>query len=81
MGDYRGNHRTRWKLNPAKTCRCPSQKNGYRTKADADREAEIMMDAGKVKRGCHLTAFLCRDCREWHVGNRRIVWPDETRST
>jgi len=58
--------------------KCESEKIGYATKEEALRAAERMMDAGKVKPGCHITPYPCDRCSEWHVSNRRIVFPRES---
>lgn len=64
---------TRKKLKLVETIRCPSQKTGYPSKAVAHTVAEMMMDEGRVNPGCHITPYLCTECREWHVANRVIV--------
>lgn len=53
--------------------RCESQKVSYDAKDDALTAAERMMDAGRVRVGCHITPYLCPDCDRWHVANRVIV--------
>lgn len=53
--------------------RCTSVKIGYTTRELALDAAEEMMQADMVKRGCHITPYLCDDCHEWHVYNRLIV--------
>lgn len=53
--------------------KCVSEKVGYATKAEAIEAAELQMLEDKVKPGCHITPYFCRDCQEWHVGNRVIV--------
>lgn len=53
--------------------RCDSQKVGYDTYEAALAAAELMMAAGKVKPGCHITPYECEDCDEWHLGNKVIV--------
>ncbi len=50
-----------------------SLKVGYQTRQQALDGAERAMDAGRVSPGCHLTPYLCDDCGEYHVHNRRIV--------
>lgn len=56
--------------------KCASQKRCYPDKARALDAAEHLMDEGRVNPGCHLTPYLCPDCRSWHIGNRRIVFYD-----
>jgi hypothetical protein len=34
------------------------------------------MMAGRVDPGCHITPYLCDDCRRWHTRNRRIVFTE-----
>jgi hypothetical protein len=58
--------------------RCISQKVGFRSRAQALDAAERMMDAGRVRPGCHITPYACDDCGEWHVANRVIVWNGAT---
>ena len=58
--------------------RCESEKIGYATKEEALKAAELMMLAGKVQRGCHVTPYHCDRCPDWHVANRRIVFPQES---
>ena len=57
--------------------RCTTQKRGYHTEAQALTAADRMMTAGRVLPGCHLTPYHCAVCGEWHVYNRRIVFPPE----
>ena len=65
---------TRQRLTPDFPYRCPaSQKACFRTKAEALDSAERMMERGHVRPGCHITPYLCQECREWHVANRVIV--------
>lgn len=64
---------TRQRVRPDDAVRCTTQKRGYRTKADALDAAERMMQAGRVKPGCHITPYACVACGEWHVANRVIV--------
>lgn len=52
--------------------RCASRKTSYPDKGAALDAAERLMDEGRVYPGCHLTPYLCEDCRTWHIGNRRI---------
>jgi len=54
--------------------RCVSQKVGFTGYEQALAAAERMMDAGRVRTGCHITPYACADCGEWHVANRVIVW-------
>jgi len=54
--------------------RCTSQKVGYRTYDEALDAAELMMQRGRVRAGCHITPYQCDRCHEWHVANRVIVW-------
>lgn len=65
--------RQRVDLNAVGVRRCVSQKVGYGTYDDALTACERMMDAGKVKPGCHMTPYECDECSEWHVGNKVIV--------
>lgn len=51
---------------------CSSAKLGYGTRDDALDAAEEMMRRDMVKRGCHITPYLC-ECGWWHVFNRLIV--------
>lgn len=53
--------------------KCASRKICYRNKAVALDAAELLMEAGRVDPGCHITPYLCADCGDWHVYNRRIV--------
>ena len=53
--------------------RCESQKIGYASKEAALGGAEASMLKGLVQPGCHLTPYLCVQCDEWHLFNRRIV--------
>ncbi len=66
---------TRKRINPAKEyfSRCSSQKIGYRDKSEALDAAETMMEAGRVNPGCHITPYLCKECRQYHVWNRPIT--------
>lgn len=57
--------------------RCSTQKIGYRTRDDALTAAERMMEAGKVRPGCHMTPYVCEECGEFHVANRIIVFLPE----
>jgi hypothetical protein len=57
----------------ARTHKCESRKFGYPTKAAALDGAELLMEKGRVDPGCHITPYLCDDCGDWHVYNRRIV--------
>ena len=60
--------------------RCPSEKVSFPTYWLALEAAEMLMDMGRVDPGCHQTPYQCRDCGDWHVGNRRIYFridPDE----
>lgn len=54
--------------------RCDSQKVGYPSYDLALSAAELMMLAGKVSQGCHITPYQCDRCGEWHVANRVIVF-------
>jgi len=54
--------------------RCTTQKVGYRTHDEALDAAELMMQKGLVRPGCHITPYQCDKCSEWHVANRVIVW-------
>jgi hypothetical protein len=58
--------------------RCSSQKVGYSSKVEALDVAEIMMERGSVRQGCHITPYHCRECHEWHLYNRRIVFTAST---
>lgn len=53
--------------------RCESQKVGFSTYDEALTVAERMMDANKVKPGCHITPYVCDRCGEYHVANCIIV--------
>jgi hypothetical protein len=52
--------------------RCESQKWGFASYDEALTGAERLMEAGKVKPGCHMTPYECDRCGEWHVYNRPI---------
>ncbi len=52
---------------------CETGKVSYATRDRALDGAERAMEAGRVDPGCHLTPYLCGDCGDWHVRNRRIV--------
>ena len=70
---------TRLAVNLNTARRCTSQKLGFATKDEALDTAERMMERGAVNPGCHITPYECRDCRQWHVYNRRIVWSSDNR--
>jgi len=57
----------------ASSLKCLSRKVGYPTKPAALDAAERLMEQGRVDPGCHITPYLCDDCGDWHVYNRRIV--------
>lgn len=65
---------TRKRINVAKDyfSRCRTLKIGYPTKGEAFDVAESMMEVGRVNPGCHITAYLCKECQQWHVWNRPI---------
>jgi hypothetical protein len=65
--------RLRVDVNSSGFRKCESQKVGYATYAAALDAAELMMEQGKVKPGCHITPYECPDCGEHHVGNRVII--------
>ncbi len=48
-------------------------KIGYETYDDALTAAELQMDSGAVKPGCHITPYRCDDCGAFHLWNRVIV--------
>jgi hypothetical protein len=54
--------------------RCSSLKMGHASYDQAHRVAENMMTLDKVMPGCHLMPYLCTECGEWHVANKRIVF-------
>ena len=56
---------------------CESRKASYADKAAALDAAERLMDAGRVRPGCHITPYLCPVCHTWHVYNRTIVFVDD----
>ena len=53
---------------------CSSLKQAWRREADAFDAAEHFMTDGLVMPGCHITPYRCRECGDWHVYNRRIVF-------
>lgn len=66
--------RLRFDLRHFSISKCESRKVSYPSKSAAHDAAERLMDEGRVKRGCHLTPYLCADCHSWHIANRRIVF-------
>lgn len=66
--------RLRINLTQREFIRCDdTRKVGYATRDEALIVAEQLMERDRVRPGCHITPYLCQHCREWHVGNRRIV--------
>lgn len=65
--------RTRLKVNLLRARRCLTQKVGWATYPEALDAAELMMEVGHVKPGCHITPYACAQCGAWHVRNRMIV--------
>lgn len=55
---------------------CTTGKRCHATYEAALAEAERMMTAGHVERGCHQTPDHCTECGRWHVHNRVIVFRD-----
>jgi len=47
------------------------------TASQAARRAEWMMRRGFVRPGCHVEPYACAECGTHHVGNRRIVFPED----
>ena len=64
---------TRGKVDLLRMRRCASGKVGWVTRDEALDAAELMMLNGHVEAGCHIMPYQCETCRQWHIGNRRIV--------
>jgi len=68
---------TRLRINVDKVLlsRCDSRKAGFATHREALDHAECLMELGRVFPGCHLSPYLCQDCGQFHIHNRRIIFP------
>ena len=65
---------TRQRLNPAQIeRRCVTQKVAFGSAEEAWTASERMMEANRVKPGCHIVPYVCLTCGAWHLANKVIV--------